>query len=199
MAALVFSAVVRGTLVDNDVLASSVLIDDLVPGFVPAALLLLAFLGKQRGLLPGMAPVAVIGLIVVTPTFANLLGESPLLGWVVALLPLVMWQVDARKAESKALSDLASMSYQGAIAMLVPAVLASTGRLTFGEGTETEVLLVVAALLYGLSLIDRTNQVGVGGLIAHFASAGTTEEEDEASFAAGSPLDHAGLMLSIVM
>ena len=199
MAALVFSAVVRGTLVDNDVLASSVLIDDLVPGFVPAALLLLAFLGKQRGLLPGMAPVAVIGLIVVTPTFANLLGESPLLGWVVALLPLVMWQVDARKAESKALSDLASMSYQGAIAMLVPAVLASTGRLTFGEGTETEVLLVVAALLYGLSLVDRTNQVGVGGLIAHFGSAGTTEEEDEPSFTAGSPLDQAGLMLSIVM
>ena len=199
MAALVLSAVVRGTLVDEGVLMDAPLIDVHAPGLVPAALLLLAFLGKQRGLLPGMAPVAVIGLIVVTPTFSNLLVESPLLCWVVAMLPLVMWQVDVRRSDSKALDHLASLSSQGAIAMLVPAVLASSGLLTFGEGTDTEVLLVVAALLYGLSFVDRSDQVGLGGLINHFAGAGTTEDDEEPSFAPGSPLDQAGLMLSIVL
>ena len=51
--------------------------------------------------------------------------------------------------------------------MLVPAVLASTGRLTLGEGTDTEVLLLVAAMLYGLSLVERSSQVGLGGMIAY--------------------------------
>ena len=199
MAALAMSAVVRGTLVDADVLAPARATDELLPGIVPAALLMLAFLGKQRGLLPALAPVAVIGLIVVTPTFADLLGESAVLGWVVALLPLVMWQIDLRKLASKDMTDLAAVSYQGALAMLVPAVLASTGRLTLGEGTETEVLLIVAVVLYGLSLVERSNQVGLGGMITHFGTGGRPVEDDSKAIEAGTPLDQVGLMLSIVM
>ena len=199
MAALTLSAVVRGTLVDADVLGSARVTDDLLPGIVPAALLMLAFLGKQRGLLPAFAPVAVIGLIVVTPTFANLLGQSAVLGWVVALLPLVMWQIDLRKLATKDTAELASVSYQGALAMLVPAVLASTGRLTLGEGTETEVLLLVAAVLYGLSLVDRSSQVGLGGMITHFGTGGRPVEDETKAIEAGTPLDQVGLMLSIVM
>ncbi|DAC33567.1 MAG TPA: hypothetical protein D7I05_06040, partial [Candidatus Poseidoniales archaeon] len=198
MAALAGSAVLRGTLVDGGVLSEARLLDELLPGLVPAALLLLAFLGKQRGLLPNLAPVAVIGLIVLTPTFANLLDESPLLSWVVALVPLTMWQVDLRKLESTSVGDLASMSYQGAIAMLVPTVLASSGRLSLGDGTETVVLVAVAALLYGLSLADRSRQVGLGGMITHFASDGNASEES-AAYKAGSPLDQVGLVLSIVL
>ena len=41
-----------GTLVDADVLAPARATDELLPGIVPAALLMLAFLGKQRGLCP---------------------------------------------------------------------------------------------------------------------------------------------------
>ena len=199
MAALTLSAVVRGTLVDADVLSASPLADGLLPGLIPAALLLLAFLGKQRGLLPALAPVAVIGLIVVTPTFADLLGESAVLGWTVALMPLVMWQIDLRKVASDDVADLASVSYQGAVAMLVPVVLASTGRLTLGEGTDTEVLLVVAALLYALSLVGRSNQVGLSGMITHFGTGGLPAEDESKSIEAGTPLDQVGLMLSIVM
>ena len=199
MAALTLSAVIRGALVDADVLSPAHVTDGLLPGIVPAALLMLAFLGKQRGLLPAFAPVAVIGLIVVTPTFADLLGESAVLGWVVALMPLVMWQLDLRKLTTEDTTDLASVSYQGALAMMVPAVLASTGRLTLGEGTETEVLLLVAAVLYGLSLVDRSRQVGLGGMITHFGTGGRPAEGESKAIEAGTPLDQVGLVLSIVM
>lgn len=199
MAALVGSAVLRGTLVDADVLAEAQLLDELLPGLVPAALLLLAFLGKQRGLLPNLAPVAVIGLIVLTPTFANLLDESPLLSWVVALAPLAMWQFDLRRLESTSVANLASMSYQGGIAMLVPTVLASSGQLSLGDGTEVAVLVAVAAMLYGLSLVDRSRQVGLGGMITHFAAGGANTDEDAEAYQAGSPLDQVGLVLAIVL
>ena len=199
MAALALSAVIRGTLVDAELLDAAQIMDEMLPGIVPAALLMLAFLGKQRGLLPSLAPVAVIALIVVTPTFADLLGESALLGWLVALLPLVMWQIDLRKLASSDVSELASVSYQGAVAMLVPAVLASTGRLTLGEGTDTEVLLLVAAMLYGLSLVERSSQVGLGGMIAYFGTGGRPAEDETDAIEAGTPLDQVGLMLSIVM
>ena len=84
---LALSAVVRGTLVDAELLDAAQITDEMLPGIVPAALLMLAFLGKQRGLLPSLAPVAVIALIVVTPTFADLLGESAVLGWIVRSCP----------------------------------------------------------------------------------------------------------------
>ena len=77
--------------------------------------------------------------------------------------------------------------------MLVPAVLASTGRLTLGEGTDTEVLLLVAAMLYGLSLVERSSQVGLGGMIAYFGTGGRPAEDETDAIEAGTPLDQVGL------
>ena len=63
--------------------------------------------------------------------------------------------------------------------------------MTLGEGRK-QVLLIVAVVLYGLSLVERSNQVGLGGMIAHFGTGGRPVEDDSKTIEAEPPSTKSG-------
>lgn len=194
LGALTGSMLIRSMLVGEGLIEASAFLDERFAGVIPLALLGLALLGRGRELVPRSSPMFVVLLIVLMPTTNALLMESWWLAWVVALLPLALWQSDLRRSDG---DESGSHSLQGLVAMSIAAILSVGGLLRLPVGGEEAPVLLVAAIVYGLGRAGRAHQQGLGSMLNNFVGGGANEDSDETETTGG--LDDPSLIVTTML
>jgi len=174
LVALTASMLLRDVLIREGGLEASSLLDGTLNGMLPFAVLALSVIGRQRALVPRAAPMVIVLLMVLTPSFNALMEEASWLGWAVALVPLVLWQMDSRSEDDD--GNTLSTSLQGLVASTIVAVLALAGRLTLPIGGDEAPVLLAAVLVYGVGRLSRSRQWGTGALVGAMLQPPNSEE-----------------------
>ncbi len=193
LVALTASLLLRDLLLREGALDASSLLDGTLEGMLPLTVLALSVIGRQRALVPRASPMVIVLLMVLSPSFNALMEETSWLGWAVALVPLVLWQMDSRSVD-EAMSSL-STSVQGLVASAIVAVLALAGRLTLPVGGEEAPVLLAAVIVYGVGRVARPRQWGTGALVGAMLQPSNGEEQSRTL--AG--LDDPSLLVALIL
>jgi len=193
LVALTASMLLRDVLIREGGLDASSLLDGTLNGMLPFAVLALSVIGRQRALVPRAAPMVIVLLMVLTPSFNALMEEASWLGWAVALVPLVLWQMDSRSVDDD--GSALSTSLQGLVASTIVGVLALAGRLTLPVGGAEAPVLLAAVLVYGVGRLSRPRQWGTGALVGAMLQPPNSEAQPRTT--AG--LDDPSLLVALIL